>query len=62
MFNSYDLSRFGNELNKLINRSKVTQKMVSDATCIHIDTLRRIENGLCIILKKYKIDLNEYLT
>lgn len=65
MFNSYDLSRFGNELKKLRNRSKVTQKMVSDATCIHIDTLRRIENGLCIpkyetieMLSKYfKTDL-----
>ena len=65
MFNSYDLSRFGNELKKLRNRSKVTQKMVSDATCIHIDTLRRIENGLCIpryetieVLSKYfKSDL-----
>ena len=48
MFNSYDMKQFGESLKKIRAKYNLTQKFISEQSGIHIDTLRRIENGLVI--------------
>lgn len=48
IFNSTELSNFGNLLSKIRKESKLSQKKVSEICGIHIDTLRKIENGRSI--------------
>lgn len=52
MFNSYDMKRFGEALKKIRNKYNITQKEISEQSGIHIDTLRRIENGF--VIPKYE--------
>lgn len=48
MFESYELKRFGETLRKIRTTLSLTQQQVTDRTGIHIDTLRKIENGYSV--------------
>lgn len=65
MFESFNLSAFGNKLHEIRVSKKLTQQNVKEITGISEDTLRRIENGFCIpkyetlesLSALYKVDL-----
>ena len=67
MFNSYDLTQFAAKIKSLRTNLNQTQQIVSDATGINIDTLRKIENGYSLprydtlshLSSFYKINLHE---
>ena len=48
MFNSYDLSNFGNTLKQIRENLGYSRLQVSDNSGVHIDTIRKIEQGLTI--------------
>lgn len=69
MFVTYNMVEFGKAIKEIRKSSKLTQLMVQKKTLIHIDTLRRLENGttipkyetLEILSKLFHIDLLEVL-
>lgn len=69
MFVTYNLKDFGITIKELRMILKLTQQNVSDKTQIHVDTLRKIENGnaipryetLELLSRLYRIDLLEVL-
>lgn len=69
MFSTYDLTDFGSALKEIRVSCSLTQSDVSNFSGVHVDTLRKIENGLVIpkyetlqyLSDIYKIDLLELL-
>lgn len=48
MFESYELKRFGDTLRKLRVSLSLTQQLAAERSGIHIDTLRKVENGYTV--------------
>lgn len=69
MFVTYDMVNFGKSIKDIRKANNMTQLTVHKKTLIHIDTLRRIENGttlpkyetLELLSKLFQIDLLEVL-
>lgn len=52
MFSSYDFKQFGDLVKQVRTNLDYSQKEISNLTGIHVDTLRRIENGM--VIPKYE--------